>query len=143
MTAGQVRSASECVQRSHCDSIHTATPDTTKQSSLCRVLRSELAAIDTTIPASRSWSTTWMRHYLLLCCVTFNTHFFTFYPIINALTHARGVTISAGDDSAGHTTIYFVLHCHFLHFCRAMSCFAFSRPIRSSVIVLSSIFGRL
>ena len=55
----------------------------------------------------------------------------------------RGVTISAGDDSAGHTTIYFVLHCHFLHFCRAMSCFAFSRPVRSSVIVLSSIFGRL
>ena len=59
LTAGQVRSASECVQRSHCatgrtptqtrrrthlsdcraDSVHTATPDTTKQSCLCRVWR--------------------------------------------------------------------------------------------------------
>ena len=57
LTAGQVRSATECVQRSHCaarhtptqtghrthlsgcraDSVHTATPDTTKQSCLCRV----------------------------------------------------------------------------------------------------------
>ena len=53
-SAGQVRSASECVRRSHCatlrhrpdrthlsgrraDSVHTATPDTTKQSCLCRV----------------------------------------------------------------------------------------------------------
>jgi len=59
LAAGQVRSASECVRRSHCaagrtptqtrhrthlsggraDSIHTATPDTTKQSCLCRVWR--------------------------------------------------------------------------------------------------------
>jgi len=55
LIAGKVRSASECVRRSHCaaqhaltrhrthlsdgraDSVHTATPDTTKQSSLCRV----------------------------------------------------------------------------------------------------------
>jgi len=57
LTTGQVCSASECVRRSHCatgrtptqtghrthlsgcraDSIHTATTDTTKQSSLCRV----------------------------------------------------------------------------------------------------------
>ena len=59
LTAGQVRSASECVRRSHCaarhtptqtrrrthlsdcraDSVHTATPDATKQSCLCRVGR--------------------------------------------------------------------------------------------------------
>jgi len=59
LTTGQVRSASECVQRSHCaarhtplqtrhrthlsgcraDSVHTATPDTTKQSCRCRVWR--------------------------------------------------------------------------------------------------------
>jgi len=50
LTAGQVRSASECVRRSHCaarhsyavrtcraDSVHTATPDTTRRSCLCRV----------------------------------------------------------------------------------------------------------
>jgi len=57
LTAGQVHSALECVRRSHCaarhtpaktrhrthlsggraDSIQTATPDTTKQSCLCRV----------------------------------------------------------------------------------------------------------
>jgi len=59
LTAGQVSCASEYVRRSHCaaghtptqtrhrtpmsdcraDSIHTATPDTTKPSSLCRVWR--------------------------------------------------------------------------------------------------------
>ena len=68
LTAGQVSSTSECVRRSHCaagraptqtrhrthlsggraDSIHTATPDTTRQSSLCRVWQAwrwELAVI--------------------------------------------------------------------------------------------------
>jgi len=59
LTTGQVRSTSECDRRSHCaarhtptqtrrrthlsgdrtDSVHTATPDTTKQSCLCRVWR--------------------------------------------------------------------------------------------------------
>jgi len=59
LTAGQVRSESECVRRSHyaagrtptqtrhrthlsgcrADSVHTATPDTTKQSCRCRVWR--------------------------------------------------------------------------------------------------------
>ena len=58
LTAGQARSASECVRRSHCaaghtptqtghrthlsggraDSVHTATADKTRQSCLCRVL---------------------------------------------------------------------------------------------------------
>jgi len=53
LTAGQVRSASECVQRSHCAarhtptqnapvcrSVHIATPDTTRQSCLRRVRHS-------------------------------------------------------------------------------------------------------
>ena len=43
-----------------------------------------------------SWSTTWIKHYLLLFCATFDTYFATFY-LINALTH---IVSSLGDTNS-------------------------------------------
>jgi len=81
LTAGQVRSASECVRRSHCaarhtptqtrqrthlsgcraDSIHTATPDTTKQpmqSVSCLAWRCKLALMFVTETLHRCHNST-------------------------------------------------------------------------------------
>jgi len=52
-------------------------------------------SIDETIPKLLSWLTTRIRHYLILCCVTFNTFFVTF-DRINALTH-RPTVLVLGD----------------------------------------------